>query len=102
MCGCPVYIRDAGLWDAGRVGLPQWDPRSCLEIYLGHSPVHAGNIARVLNPKPGSVLPQFHVVFGDNVSTVPSLHTVKLPDNWKRVKNSREKSAEGFYDVTKT
>ena len=47
--------------------------------------------------------PQFHVVIDDNFSTVPSLRAGTVPDNWQQlVCNSREKSTDGFYDVTKT
>ena len=69
---------------------------------MGHSPAHAGSVALVLNPKTGLVSPQFHVVFDDDFSTVPSLRSGSVPDNWHQlVRNSREKSTGGFHDVTK-
>ena len=72
-------------------------------IYLGHSPTHAGNVALVLNPRTGLISPQFHVVIDDDFSTVPSLRTGTVPSNWKKlVDNSREKSTDGFYDITKS
>ena len=47
--------------------------------------------------------PQFHVVIDDDFSTVPSLRAGTVPDNWQQlVSNSREKSTDGFYDITKT
>ena len=64
--GCPVYVLDARLQDAGGAGPPKWDPRSRLGIYLGHSPSHAGSVALVLNPRTGLVSPQFHVVIDDD------------------------------------
>ena len=64
--GCPVYILDSRLQDAGGAGPPKWDPRSRLGIYLGHSPSHAGSVALVLNPKTGLISPQFHVVVDDD------------------------------------
>ena len=40
---------------------------------------------------------------GDNFETVQHLRAVTIPDNWSDlVTNSREKSTEGFYDITKT
>ena len=62
--GCPCYIPDARVQTDPK-GLPKWEPRSRLGIYLGHSPSHAGSVALVMNPKSGLVLPQFHVVFDD-------------------------------------
>ena len=79
--GCPCYILDARLQDAGGAGPPKWDPRSRLGIYLGHSPSHAGNVALVLNPRTGLVSPQFHVVVDDDFSTVPNLRTGSMPAN---------------------
>ena len=56
-----------------------------------------------MNPKPGLVYPQFHLVFDDNFETVPHLCAGTVPENWADlVNNSREKSKEGFYDITKT
>ena len=101
--GCPVYVLDARLQDAGGAGAPKWDPRSRLGIYVGHSPQHAGSVALVLNPKTGLISPQFHVIFDDDFSTVPSLREGTVPANWNQlVQNSRQKSFDGFYDVTKT
>ena len=100
---CPVYILDARLQNSGKAGAPKWDQRSCLGIYLGHSPTHAGNVALVLNPRTGLISPQFHVVIDDDFSTVPSLRAGIVSSNWKKmVDSSREKSTAGFYDVTKT
>ena len=71
--------------------------------YLGHSPFHADSAALVLNSRTGLVFPQYHVVIYHNFSTVPSLRTGTVPSNWKDlVDNIREKSADGFYDITKT
>ena len=56
-----------------------------------------------MNPKTGLVSPQFHLVFDDNFETVPHLRAGTVPENWADlVTNSREKSKEGFYDITKT
>ena len=79
--GCPVYVLDSRLQDAGGPGPSTWDPRSRLGIYLGHLPLHAGSVVLVLNPKTGLVSPQFHVVFDDDFSTVPNLRAGSMPIN---------------------
>ena len=60
-------------------GVPKWDPRERLGIYLGRYPAHAGNVALVLNPKAGLVSPQYHVVFDDDFTTAPHLRKGMVP-----------------------
>ena len=56
-----------------------------------------------MNPKSGLVSPQFHLVFDENFETVPHLWAGTVPENWAElVASSKEKSIEGFYDVTQT
>ena len=62
--GCPVNILDSRL-QTNPKGVPKWEPRSRLGIYVGHQPAHAGSVSLVLNPKTGLVLPQYHVVYDD-------------------------------------
>lgn len=50
--GCPCYILDNKL-QTNPMGVPKWEPRARLGIYLGRSPAHDGNVALVLNPKTG-------------------------------------------------
>ena len=100
--GCPCYILDSRLQTDPK-GVPKWEPRARVGIYLGRSPSHAGNVALVLNPKTGLVLPQFHVVFDDDFTTVTHLRKGTVPSNWKTlVDNSREKNTDEFYNLTKT
>ncbi len=40
----PCFVLDSRL-QSGIGGLPKWEPRSCLGIYVGHSPSHAGSVA---------------------------------------------------------
>ena len=80
--GCFVYILDARLQSVVGGGPPKWDPRACIEIYLGHSPSHSGSVALVMNPKTGIVSPQFHLLFDDNFETVPHLRAGTVPENW--------------------
>ena len=48
----------------------KWKSRSKVGIYLGTSPLHARNIALVLNMETGTVSPQFHVQFDKTFSTI--------------------------------
>ena len=50
---CPTYVLDARLQISGGAGPPKWEPHSQVGGYLGHSPVHAGNVALVCNPTTG-------------------------------------------------
>ena len=67
--GFPVYILYLIL-QYNPKGVPKWEPRSRLVIYVGHLPAHAGSVALVLKPKTGLVLPKYHVVYDDQLSTV--------------------------------
>jgi hypothetical protein len=81
---CPVYVLDHRLQSACGPGPPKWEPRSCIGIYLGHSPFHAGSVAlMVFNPKTAQVSPQYHVVFDDNFSTVPYMERGEVPPKWE-------------------
>ena len=81
-------------------GVPKWEPRARVGIYLGRSPSHASNIALVLNPKAGLVSPQFHVVFDDDFTTIPRLGKGTAPKNWEMlVKNSRKRSTDEFHGL---
>ena len=60
--GSPTFVLEAKL-QSGVAGVPKWDPRSRMGIYVGHSPSHSGSVALVLNPKTGHVLPQYNVFF---------------------------------------
>ena len=100
--GCLCYILDSQL-QINPKGVPTWEPRARLEIYLGRSLAHAVNVALVIHLKNGLVFPQFHVVFDDNFTTVPHLQKGTVPTNWnKLVIGSQEKSTDEFFDLTKT
>ena len=62
--GFPVYVLDRKL-QYGHSRPPKWDTRTRLGIYVGHSPVHAGDAALMLKPTTGYCYPQFYVVFDD-------------------------------------
>ena len=97
--GSLCFVLDACL-QSGIAGVPKWEPRSRLGIYVGHSPSHAGSVALVLNPKTGHVSPQFHVVFDDAFSTVPYMDQKQVPPNWASlVDQSRELVTQEQYDL---
>ena len=77
MCGCPVYVIDARLQGAGFI--PKWDEQVRVGVYVGISPIQAGNVSLILNLSTGHVSPQFHVVFNKTFSTIPSLKTGSIP-----------------------
>lgn len=90
--GCPVYVLDSKLQSVPAT-LPKWEPRCQVGVYLGHSPAHTGNVALVLNLTTGHVSPQYHVVFDDNFSTVPSMRKGTVPTNWKKLFDNHCESA---------
>jgi len=97
--GCPVYVLDSKA-QSGRIGPPKWNPHGHLGIYVGHSPLHAGSVAMVLNPSTGHVSPQFHVVFDDDFKTVPFLRSGIEPPMWKQlVKDKSEMVTEEAYNL---
>ena len=60
--GCPTFVLTPSLQDPQRIH-HKWKRRAELGIYLGPSPVHHRNVAPILNPATGLVIPQFHVKF---------------------------------------
>ena len=80
--GYPVYILYSRL-QSGTIGPPKWEPQAQIAVYLGHSPMHAGSVALVLNPKTGYVSPKFHVVFDDTFSTVSHMRDETIPPTWE-------------------
>ena len=85
--GCPVYVLDSRL-QSGIKGVPKWEPRSRLGIFVGYSPVHARSVALVLNPSSGYISPQFHTIFDDTFSTVPFLRKGEVPTHWTELATS--------------
>ena len=75
--GAPVYVLPPTLQQGKK--LPRWEPRARRGIFLGFSPDHSSDVPLVLNLSTGSVSPQYHVVFDDEFSTVPSLNSDTEP-----------------------
>ncbi len=79
---CPCHVLDSRLHNTGSIGLPKWEPRSNIRVYLGHSPFEAGSVALVYNPSTGHVSPQYHVVFDDDFTMVPCMEAGTIPPHW--------------------
>ena len=81
--GCPVYVLDPKIQDGKK--FPKWEPRSRRGQFLGRSRRHASNIGLIRNVNTGSITTQFHVVYDDHFTTLPSTtrpDDVTIPDNW--------------------
>jgi hypothetical protein len=79
--GCPCYVLDHWL-QSGTGKIPKWEPCVRMGIYVGRLPSHASNVALILNPRMGHVLPHFLVVYDDDFTTVPYLRTATIPSHW--------------------
>eukprot|EP00957_Ditylum_brightwellii_P045607 3458993-Ditylum_brightwellii.AAC.1 len=98
--GRPIFILDSKLQSGQGIGLPKWDPRAQARVYPGHSLVHAGNVALVLNLQSGHVSPQYHMVFDDEFTTVPYINSTKAPPNWSSlVKHHSECATTESYTI---
>jgi hypothetical protein len=69
--GCPLYVLDPKIQQGQK--LPRWEPSSKRGMFLGLSQQHASEVPLVLNLGTGSITTQFHVVFDDLFTTVPSI-----------------------------
>jgi hypothetical protein len=67
--GSPVYVLHKTLQDSAG-SRHKWKSNCWQGIYLGQSPMHAGNVALVYNFETTHVSPQFHVTFDDTFSSV--------------------------------
>ena len=85
--GCPVHVLDHRLQTGNKI--PRWEPRCRLGIFVGHSPLHAKNVALILNPYAGLVSPQFHLIFDDHFTTVSSLRKGTTPANWAELYHTK-------------
>jgi hypothetical protein len=67
--GSPVYILHKSLQDKPG-SVPKWHSHCWQGVYLGHSSMHANNVALVYNPATKHVTPQFHLSFDDQFSSI--------------------------------
>jgi hypothetical protein len=80
--GCPVYILDPKMQQGQK--MPRWQPRSRCGIFVGISNQHSSEVPMALNLKTGSITTQFHVVFDDLFTTVPSVEKENdTPSHWE-------------------
>ena len=93
-----MYILDAQLQGASFI--PKWDERARVGAYVGRSSIHAGNVSLILNLSTEHVSPQFHVVFDETFSTVPSLKNGSVPDSWKFIcEYNRELAMNKYFNL---
>jgi hypothetical protein len=79
--GCPLYVLDPKIQQGQK--LPRWEPRSMGGMFLGLSQQHASKVPLVINLDTRSITTQFHVVFDDLFTTVPSIEReTALLDHW--------------------
>ena len=79
---CTVYVLDSRAKSAEGPDPLKWGPKSCIVVYLWHSPFHAGSVSLVFNPSTGRVSPKFHVVFDNYFTAVPYMNTGTTTPNW--------------------
>ena len=72
---CPVYVLDLALQDGEKI--PKWD--SCLRqgISAGFLSKHSLLVPLVINPTTQHTSPQYHVIFDDDLTMVPSLNIIE-------------------------
>jgi hypothetical protein len=76
--GSPVCVLDPKLQQDQK--LPRWQPRSCRGMFLGLSQI------QVLNFSTGRITTQYHVVFDDLFTTVPSIEREhEPPSHWEEL-----------------
>jgi hypothetical protein len=64
--------------------LPRWQPRSRCGIFMGLSNKHSSEVPMVLILNTGSITTQFHVVFDDLFTIVPSVEKENdPPSHWE-------------------
>ena len=77
---CLVYILESKVQISSK-GLPKQESRARIGVYLSRSPVYAGNVVMVLNLSSGHVSLQYHIVFDNDFSLIPSLRTNMILSN---------------------
>ncbi len=106
--GCPTYVLETEL--QARLPFHKWKNRANVGIYLGKSPLHARNVALVMDRTSGRVSPQYHVKHDVNFDTVrqhplpcqwmTQAGFVKLPPTPQRKTNPPEQPSTTVASVT--
>ena len=100
---CPTYVLDASLQSDGGAGPPKWGWPSRIRIYLWNSPFHSGSMALVWNHTTGTVNDQYHVLFNDDVYTMPYMKSGTIPPNWEDlIKYSSEMATRKYVKFSGT
>ncbi len=89
----PRYVLGSRLHNAGSIGLPKWEPRSNICVYLGNSLFHSRSVALVYNPPTWHVSPQYHGVFDDDFAMVPYMEAGKIIPHWSDLVHSSSELA---------
>ena len=85
-----MYVLDPKL-QAGKK-FPRWEPRTKRGMFVGFSKSHSSDVPMILNLRTGHISPQFHVVFDDTFSTVPSMSSDEEPPSWWNIVDLEENS----------
>eukprot|EP00804_Cyclotella_cryptica_P024638 CCRYP_001657-RA/>CCRYP_001657-RA protein AED:0.40 eAED:-0.13 QI:0/0/0/0.5/0.66/0.5/4/0/842 len=96
-CGLKSML-DPTLQDGKKI--PKWNSSARQGIFVGFLPEHSSLVPLVFNPRTQRMSPQYHVIFDDGFSTVPSLHTVDERD--RRFEDLFHTSCEPFLDPSGT
>jgi hypothetical protein len=95
---CPCYVLDSRLHNVGSIGLPKWELRSNVCVYLGHSLFHAGSVALVYNPS--NVSPQYHVIFDHDFTILPYMEAGTIPPHWSdQLQSSSELASKQAFNL---
>jgi hypothetical protein len=82
--GSPVYVLDPKLQQSQK--LPRWQPRSHRGMFLGLSQIHSSEVPQVLTFSTGRITTQYHVIFDDLFTTVPSIEREhEPPSHWEEL-----------------
>ena len=99
--GCPAHVLDGKLQD-GKM-FHKWKIRSKVGVCLGKSPVHAKNVALILDQQTGKESPQFHATFDPDFASVKNN---AFDSQWQFkagfVKQARQESAAAKGNTAKT
>jgi hypothetical protein len=98
--GCPAYVLVKPL-QSSNSSVPRFYHCTCIGIYVGHSPQHAGNVALILNPQTGCTSPLYHVVFDNDFTTVNDIKNSLTPSTWQQLVSKYEGASEVDYDLAK-
>ena len=97
--GCPTYVLEPKLQKPG-VKIPKWAPRSRQGRNMGFSRFHSTLVGLILNPRTGTISPQFHVVYDDTFSTVHHNQDMHASEQWNKLFTSPFSRVRIFLDQT--